>query len=152
MLKVYILMGLPGAGKSTFRRFRFPADFAVVSKDDFPNHRRPSHRQATTIREALAEGRSVVVDNTNPTIEDRASVIDIAREFDAKIYGYVLQATTEEAMARNDKRQGKQRVPPVAIFTSAKRWQPPTLDEGFDALFIVRVADGAFEVTPYSHP
>jgi hypothetical protein len=39
-------------------------------------------------------------------------------------------------------------VPNAAIFIINKRLQPPTLDEGLDALYEVRLADGrGFEVT-----
>jgi len=41
---------------------------------------------------------------------------------------------------RVEKKTGKDRVPNVAIFTIAKRLEPPTGDEGFDQLFRVRIA------------
>ena len=52
-------------------------------------------------------------------------------------------------MARNEKREGRARVPKVAIFTFAKRLAPPFLEEGFDELHRVRVdPEGRFvEVT-----
>jgi hypothetical protein len=50
-------------------------------------------------------------------------------------------------VARNASRQGRERVPNVAIFTAAKRLQPPTVAEGFDRLFRVRMSkDGDFAV------
>lgn len=132
-----ILVGLPGAGKSTFVRARFPTH-THVSKDAFPPHARDKQsRQDAAIRSALAAGRSVVVDNTNVTPADRAAIIGIARELGARIVGYYLQVTTREAVARNDRREGRAKVPKVAIFTCAKKLVPPALAEGFDELHTV---------------
>jgi hypothetical protein len=36
----------------------------------------------------------------------------------------------------------------VAIFMAAKRLEPPTVAEGFDAVYRVRAAGGRFEVEP----
>jgi predicted kinase len=140
-----ILIGLPGAGKTTFYRDRF-ASHAHVSKDAFPNAGNKQARHDAALRDALARRRPVVVDNTHVTPQERAAVITIAREFGARIVGYYIEATPREAVARNERRVGKEKVPKVAIFARAKRLVPPRLDEGFDELHTVRVlADGRFE-------
>jgi len=83
------------------------------------------------------------VDNTNPRREDRAALIAIARAHGARAIGYFFDLSTRTAAARNQTRVGARRVPPVAIFTTAKRLQPPTRDEGFDQLFRVTLDDRA---------
>ena len=140
-----ILVGLPGAGKSTLYRQRFPAH-EHVSKDAFPPHARDKQaRQDAAIRRALSSGRDVIVDNTNVTPADRAAIIAIARELGARVVGYYLEASTREAVARNERREGRGKVPKVAIFTCAKKLVPPSLGEGFDELHTLRVAeDGRF--------
>jgi len=90
------------------------------------------------LRAALGARQSVVVDNTNVTVADRAAIIAIAREFDAWITGVYIDASVREAMARNEGRQGRAKVPKVAIFTAAKRLVPPVKEEGFDELRIER--------------
>ena len=136
-----ILIGLPGAGKSTFFRQRFP-DYTHVSKDAFPRSARDKQaRQDAALRAALGAGRSAIVDNTNVTHAERAAIIAIARELGARVIGYYIQATTREAVARNERREGRARVPKVAIFTCAKKLVVPALVEGFDELHILR-ADG----------
>ena len=102
-----------------------------------PNVRDKQARQNAALRTALGAGRSVVVDNTNVTPAERAAIIAIAREFGARVIGYYLETPTRDAVARNEKREGKAKVPKVAIFTSAKRLVPPALDEGFDELHTV---------------
>jgi predicted kinase len=132
-----ILIGLPGAGKSTFFRSRFPT-YTHVSKDAFPRHARDKQaRQEAAIRASLSAGVPVVVDNTHVTPADRAAIIAIARELGARIIGYYFEVPTREAVARNERREGRAKVPKVAIFTCAKKLVPPALDEGFDELFTV---------------
>jgi predicted kinase len=139
-----ILIGLPGAGKSTFYQQRFPT-YEHISKDLLSRSSGKQARQDAALRRALGEGRSVVVDNTNVTPADRAAVITIARSLDARVVGYYIEATTREAVARNELRSGRGKVPKVAIFTSAKRLVPPLIEEGFDELHTIRVlADGGF--------
>jgi hypothetical protein len=58
------------------------------------------------------------------------------------VIGYFLDISTRQAVARNEARTGRARVPKVAIFTAAKRLQPPVKNEGFDQLFTVRPAEG----------
>lgn len=150
--EVAILVGLPGAGKSTFYRERLAATHRHVSKDLLKNAKNKQARQDALVREALRAGSSVAVDNTNVSPAERATVIAIARELGARTVAHYIEATTREAVARNERREEKKgRVPKVAIFTCAKRLVPPSLDEGFDALHRWRVTeDGAFVETTTS--
>jgi predicted kinase len=148
-----ILIGLQAAGKTSFYRERFEPTHVHISKDGFPHARDRNARQAALVAAALGEGRSVVIDNTNPTPADRCPVIAIARHFGARVVGYYFDATSRSSLGRNRGRQGKARVPDVAILATAKRLVPPSLDEGFDELHTVRLTEaGTFEVGPYTGP
>jgi len=142
-----MLVGLPGAGKTTFYQQYFAATHAHISKDLWPHASGREARQRRLIDEALAAGRSVVVDNTNPAIADRAPLIAIAHARGARAIGYFIEVSPRVAIARNEQRIGRAKVPKVAIFTVAKRLERPTLSEGFDRLFCVQTAaDHCFEV------
>jgi predicted kinase len=144
-----IFVGLPASGKTTFYQRRFADSHRHISKDHWPNASNKDARQAEAMRAALSRGESVVVDNTNPSADDRAPAIAVAREYGARVIGYVFTATTREAVGRNRGREGKARVPDVAIFTKAKRMASPTEVEGFDELYSVSIApDGEFTVQP----
>ena len=149
-MECVILIGLPASGKSTFFRERFAATHDHVSKDLFRNNPKPQRRQEYLIAESLASGRSVVVDNTNPSAAIRAPLIAIAKKHGAETTGYFFVTEARDALRRNRTRQGRERVPDVAIFTARKRLEPPTAAEGFDRLFAVRMneADRTFEVSP----
>jgi len=138
-MEVVVLVGLQGSGKSTFYRSKFASTHTLVSKDRFPNNRRPARRQAQLIEEALSEGRSVVVDNTNPTVEDRAAIVSITRAFGARLTAYYFSAPIQDCLVRNRQRTEKSLVPDAAIFITQKRLQPPTLAEGFDQIWQVNV-------------
>jgi len=147
MVECVILIGLQAAGKTTFYRQRFAETHAHVSMDRFPNARRKAARLLAELTRALDAGHSVVVDNTNPTVDVRAPLIRLARARGAEVAGYYLEATTREAVARNRRREGKARVPDVGIFATAKRLQPPLRAEGFHRLYRTRMrADGSFAV------
>lgn len=143
--ELVLFVGVQGSGKTSFYRERFSGTHALVSKDLFPNNRNRARRQRQLIGEALASGRSVVLDNTNPTREDRAAAI--AREHGAAVTGYVFVTDLRAALERNRRREGRARVPDVALYATAKRLQLPSLSEGFGALFAVRLTpEGRFEI------
>lgn len=142
-----IFVGLPASGKTTFYDQRFRATHRHISKDLWPGSASKASRQARELREALGAGDSVAVDNTSPTPADRAEVIAIARELNARVIGYYFTASTREAVGRNRGREGRGRVPDVAIFTKARRMVPPGSAEGFDELYSVAILDdGSFDV------
>jgi predicted kinase len=141
-----ILVGLPGAGKSTFFRQRFAGTHDHVSKDAMPHNRHRERRQAQLITEALAAGRSVVVDNTHPSAAARAGAIAIASRHRAEVVGYLFPIDVRDAVRRNRARTGRERVPDVAIFTTRKRLELPSYEEGFDRLFVVTPD----EASPYA--
>src|SRR4051794_40399069 len=105
--ELVLFVGLQGAGKSSFYQARFADTHDLVSKDRFPNNRNPSRRQRQLIEEALAAGRSVVVDNTNPTVEERAELIALARSFGAAVIGYYFESRLPDCLERNRQRQGQ---------------------------------------------
>ena len=143
--EVAILVGLPGSGKTSFVRARL-AGHAHVSKDLMRSTRDRSARQLALVAQALAAGRSVVVDNTNLRLTDRAPLIAAARAAGAKVVGFFFDATAKDCLARNRGREGKARVPDVAIHVARARLEPPTREEGFDALFTVTAEGGEFQL------
>jgi predicted kinase len=149
-MDLVIFVGLQASGKSTFFRERFAATHAHVSKDLFRNNKNPNRRQTQLIEATLEQGSSVVVDNTNPTVEDRLTLIELGREFGARIIGYYFESEVRRCIRRNRRRLGKERVPDVAIFATAKKLVAPSYSEGFDELFRVHITEGsAFEIHPY---
>jgi predicted kinase len=151
-MECVILIGLPAAGKTTFYRERFAGTHDHVSKDLLKNNRHRDRRQAQLVAESLGGGRSVVIDNTNATSAVRAPLISLAKSHGALVTGYYFPTEAGASLRRNRAREGRDRVPDVAIFTVRKRLELPTAGEGFDGLFEVRLVEEErrFEVLPYS--
>ncbi|HEV8192165.1 MAG TPA: AAA family ATPase [Ktedonobacterales bacterium] len=128
-MELVLLIGLQGAGKSTFARMHCADSHIYVSRDLLRNTRQSSRRQIQLIEEALREDYSIVVDNTHATIADRAPIIALGRQFGAHILGYYFPPRVAESLARNQVRSSTARVPNVALYATAKRFQPPTFEE-----------------------
>jgi predicted kinase len=140
-----VLVGLPAAGKSTFTRERFP-NHELVSKDLWPNARNRERRQQRLVEAALAAGRPVIVDNTNPSPEERAPLLAIARKLGNAVDGYWFVPDVAGSFARNALREGRSRVPDVAIRAVRARLVEPTREEGFSRLFHVTLEPSGFVV------
>lgn len=140
-MELVLFIGLQASGKSSFYRARLAATHELVSKDLMPSNARPERRQRQLIEAALGRGASVVVDNTSPTPEVRAPLIAIGRSLGAEITGYYFDAAVGACLARNRLREGRARVPDVAIFATRKTLKPPTFAEGFDRLYRVSIVE-----------
>jgi predicted kinase len=147
--ELVIFVGLPGSGKTTFFRERFAASHAHISKDNLKRSARREHRQSELLQHALVTGKSVVVDNTNVGLEERAQLIATARRHGVRVIGYYFDCALRDCLTRNRARAGAARIPDVGIFTAAKRLVAPALSEGFDALYSVKAhPEAGFEVIP----
>jgi len=145
--ELVVFTGLQASGKTSFYRERFATTHVHISKDAWPNARKKEERQRRLVDENLGAGRSVVVDNTNPTPMERAPLIAIARSLGARVTSYAFLATVEEALRRNAMREGRARIADVGIYSVAKQLVLPTETEEFDERFVVRLADTGFVVS-----
>jgi predicted kinase len=135
--ELIIFVGVQAAGKTTYYHEHFAATHDHVSKDLIPASKNREQQQRRQIAEALRAGRSVVVDNTNATLYDRAPLIALGRDHGARVIAFYFEAPVRLAVARNQQREGKARVPNVAIFATQKRLVPPSVDEGFDEVRVI---------------
>jgi hypothetical protein len=91
---------------------------------------------------------SFVIDNTNVLHRQRIQYIAHARSNAFHISGYFFEPDVERAIAWNNQRH-QSAVPIKALMGTLRRLEPPTISEGFDELFCVRVdGTGNFVVKP----
>ena len=95
-MEAVVLCGMQGSGKTTLYRDRFLNTHEHVSLDVV----RTRAREAELLQACLDEGRSFVVDNTNPTPADRRRYVEPARAAGFKVIGYLVEADAGEAFAR----------------------------------------------------
>jgi len=85
-----------------------------------------------------------VIDNTNPTSEERRKYIELAKENKYEVIGYYFSSSIEEALKRNSLRTGKEKIPEVGIKGCYGKLEIPTKKEGFDKLYFVSTSNNKF--------
>jgi predicted kinase len=139
--ELVVMVGLQGCGKSTWVQQHLAATHVVVSKDHWPNARRREARQQRVVAELLAEGRTVVVDNTNPSREERAALVALGRAAGTRVRAVWVDVPFDTCLQRNLAREGRARVPVQGLLATRKRFVPPTTEEGFERVDVVRNDD-----------
>jgi predicted kinase len=146
-MEAVILMGVQASGKTTFYRERFFGTHVRISLDLL----RTRHREMRFVQVCLETQQPFVIDNTNPTKEERRRYIEAAKAARFRVVGYYLQSSVEECKARNEGRCEKQHIPLVGLLGTYKRLELPSLSEGFDELSYVRIGeDGEFVIERWS--
>src|SRR5690349_16623382 len=135
-MEAVILCGVQGSGKSTFCRERLFHSHVRINMDMLQSR----HRETILLTACLNAKQSFVVDNTNPTTEERARYVAPARAAGFRVVGYYFESEIRDALVRNELRGPSQRVPERGVRGTFGRLQVPTRAEGFDALFRVRIA------------
>ena len=128
----YIMIGIQGSGKSEFCS-RYLPDVFRINLDTL--HTR--NRERLAIAECQEKGLDYVVDNTNPTRKDRARYIPDAKEHGYSVVGYFMRSRLKDCIERNEKREGKAKVPSKAIAMTSNILEIPDWEEGFDELYFV---------------
>jgi predicted kinase len=134
-MEAVIFIGIPGSGKSTFYRQRFFDTHVRISLDLL----RTRHRERRLLEACLATQQRFVIDNTNVTRAARAPYIAAARTAGFAIVGYYFQAEVDACLLRNQSRPASRVVPRAGVLGKYQQLELPRLDEGFAALFYVRI-------------
>src|SRR3954453_15016581 len=136
--QLVVMVGLQGSGKCTWVADHLAATHVVVSKDHWPNARHREARQRRAVADLLAEGASVVVDNTNPSPAERAPLVELAGAAGVPVRAVFLDVPVELCRERNDRRTGRGRVPLVGLHGTGARLLSPSPEEGFVDVLVVR--------------
>lgn len=129
-MKVTILRGISGSGKSTFAKENYPSA-VVCSADDYFmvdgeykfDFTKLSQAHGTCFKkaaEALEFGQDVVVDNTNTQVWEMSPYVLLAQSYNAEIEIVLLDCPASVAAVRNC-----HGVPTAAVEGMAERMEDP---------------------------
>ncbi len=153
---VVLTIGLPGSGKSTWykRRGITPLSSDLLRTILFDNitEQRYQHLVFSTLR-SLLRARLIAkmpwnyVDATNLSPHERKQWIKMAKGFGYEVQAVFFDVPVEVCMDRNRRRE--RMVPEDVMQRMASKLKPPTFNEGFSKIVVVRVksAPGAGEAS-----
>lgn len=133
-----LMHGFPASGKTTFvKRHLTTKGYVWVNQDT--QHTFSRCTRAT--RDALADGKSVVIDNTNADRNARSKYIDIAKTYNENMKVVCLCMKTTHELARHlntirewDSQGASPHIPIVAFHAYSKRLEKPSSDERIDCV------------------
>ena len=143
--RIVVFVGLPGSGKSSYAE---SSGVTPISSDlmrqlladdatDQTIHARVFNCMRYLLRHRLAAGRPVTyLDATHLTPDERKPYIDIARWYGCDVEALLFDVPLEVCMERN---RGRERVvPEEAMQVMAAKLVPPSVNEGFNRVTVVR--------------
>ena len=109
------------------------------------------HREKILLNACLAAKQSFVIDNTNPTVEERKQYIQLAKAAKFRVIGYYFQSKLEESLQRNRQRAGKDVIPERGIKGTYSKLVLPHFAEGFDEMYYVVIKnDNSFSIQEWN--
>lgn len=160
MSRLIVLIGPPASGKSTWRT-KFLAstteEWSIASTDDLVDawaaERGLTYNEAHpkapwgqfnktfkyAVRDALTAGKNLIIDRTSMSEKNRKEYFkNLPEGYEVEAVVFVVpQPELERRMKDRFEKTGKS-VPHVALLSMNKRYQAPTLEEGFTKITYVR--------------
>ena len=151
MSTLYITVGLPGIGKSTYvKNFIKDKDIEYLSSDSLRAVYGKSEEDQTVtplvfghikrkVDEFLKDGKNVLVDATSVNRKERSDYINTAKKYGAKVVAIVFKMDRQGLIERNKKRgeQGGRVVPDFVIDKMLNKFEEPSYSEGIDVIIYV---------------
>jgi len=145
--EVVVFVGSPGCGKSTFWKNYMP-EYVRVNNDTL----KTPEKCQKVCKEALEQGKSAVIDNTNPTPDVRKRYISIAESFKVPVRCFYFEVEKERCLHNNQQRAANlhhlhlsSRVPKIPIHSFFKNSIKPTIKEGFSEVKVIEFKAGPFD-------
>ena len=148
---LYITVGLPGSGKSTYvKNFIKDKEIEYLSSDSLRAvYGKSEEDQSVTsivfghikrkVDEFLKDGKNVLVDATSVNRKERSDYIKTAKKYGARVVAIVFKMDRLGLIERNKKRgeQGGREVPTFVIDKMLAKFEEPSYDEGIDVIIYV---------------
>lgn len=148
--KLYILIGIPCSGKSTYANKNFnDPNTVIVSTDEIRRELTGTYRFSletnnrvfeiakVEIQTWLDKGYDVVFDATNTNKKYRKKFIGIGIKNEAQIIGIVFRTPIKLCLIRNSMRDSERKVPEEIIVKMSNFNSELDASEGFDEVIFV---------------
>lgn len=149
MSKLFIMMGAPGSGKTTWCKNNVPKNAVYISRDEirfsiikdkdsyFSKEKIVYDIFINKINEALESGLDVYADQTSLNAGSRKKLIDALNKRPDEIIGIYFTTPLDIVLQRNAQRTGRALVPEDVVINMFNSLTRPTLDEGFTEILEV---------------
>lgn len=149
MSKLFIMMGAPGSGKTTWCKNNVPKNAAYISRDEirfsiikdkdsyFSKEKIVYNIFINKINEALESGLDVYADQTSLNAGSRKKLINALNKKPDEIIGIYFTTPLDIVLQRNAQRTGRALVPEDVVVNMFNSLTRPTLDEGFTEILEV---------------
>lgn len=138
-MRLFVFCGIPGSGKTTLStKIAIANNAKIYHYDDFKKEfkrqqfRQTHQRLYKQIIQDLLSDSDVVLDDLHTRLEWRQDLLSAIQDIPCKKILVVMTTPLEECVRRNAQRQGQARLPDSAIYHLNQRYQPPSLEEGWD--------------------
>jgi predicted kinase len=159
MTVAYLLVGLPGSGKSYWASsfFNRPNNMKLVSTDAYIEQLASATGKTYSdlfdaefgnaldwMKEQLAEAienrNNIIWDQTNLTVKSRKSKVKKLIDAGYRVIAVFFDCSTDVAEQRRIEREQKtgKHIPTAAVQSMTAQLTPPSLDEGFEKIIVVR--------------
>lgn len=148
-MKLYLLMGAPGSGKSTFIKNHLSLTDKYVSRDEirfsmvseteeyFSKEKEVFKEYVKRINEGL-ENYDVFADATHITAASRNKLLRAITTKPTSIEIIWIKTPLDMAIERNERRKGTRAYVPVEVIRRMyNQIEKPEFEEGFDKIYIV---------------
>jgi bifunctional polynucleotide phosphatase/kinase len=124
--ELIIMVGNPGSGKSTTCRHYESLGYEIINQDTLGTRA----KVLKTLKTKWAEGKSCIIDSTNPSTEKRLEYIDICRNLTLDVRVRVFWHI-RDGRPFNDLRLPEHRVGAIVYNIYTKHFEHPELDATF---------------------
>lgn len=154
--KIYILVGFPGIGKSTWvnKFMEENTNFVVVSSDDILQNICEEHGVSYNegfskyiddadrlykekLKNMLAEKRNIIVDRTNLSIKSRQKILNMVPEGYTK--NVVMFNISEEEHSKRLKERAEKTISNQVLQTMKNSYVEPSFNEKIDAIITIDI-------------
>ena len=149
MSKMYVVIGAPGCGKSTYIQNHLKENELVISRDKirfgmlndndeyFSKEKEVYNEFIKQIDAAIAADATFYVDQTSLNAAARNKLFSRLKKKPDKVIGIYFTTSLDTILQRNAQRTGRALVPEDAVINMFNSLTKPTFEEGFDEILEV---------------